>query len=311
MEQFIWVEKYRPKTVDECILTDELAKTFNSFVSKGIPNLILCGGPGVGKTTVAKAMLEQCGSDYIMINGSMRGNIDTLRTDIQSYASTTSLDGSRKYIILDEADYLNPQSTQPALRGFIEEFHNNCGFIMTCNYVERLLEPLRSRCSVVNFSMQAKEKPELAKQFFKRVIDILSQENVKYDKNVLQQLIIENMPDWRKVLNDLQRYSSAGVIDTGILIGSDPHNLASLYDYCEKKNFSKIRQWVSSALSISDSVNILSAIEKEFSQRLNPKYVPNLIVTLAEYQFKTSFVANQEINLTAFLVEVMSNCFDP
>jgi|TARA_A100001391_G_scaffold51901_1_gene31857 DNA polymerase III delta prime subunit len=311
MEQFIWVEKYRPKTVDECILTDELAKTFNSFVSKGIPNLILCGGPGVGKTTVAKAMLEQCGSDYIMINGSMRGNIDTLRTDIQSYASTTSLDGSRKYIILDEADYLNPQSTQPALRGFIEEFHNNCGFIMTCNYVERLLEPLRSRCSVVNFSMQAKEKPELAKQFFKRVIDILSQENVKYDKNVLQQLIIENMPDWRKVLNDLQRYSSAGVIDTGILIGSDPHNLASLYEYCEKKNFSKIRQWVSSALSISDSVNILSAIEKEFSQRLNPKYVPNLIVTLAEYQFKTSFVANQEINLTAFLVEVMSNCFDP
>ena len=311
MEQFIWVEKYRPKTVDECILTDELAKTFNSFVSKGIPNLILCGGPGVGKTTVAKAMLEQCGSDYIMINGSMRGNIDTLRTDIQSYASTTSLDGSRKYIILDEADYLKPQSTQPALRGFIEEFHNNCGFIMTCNYVERLLEPLRSRCSVVNFSMQAKEKPELAKQFFKRVIDILSQENVKYDKNVLQQLIIENMPDWRKVLNDLQRYSSAGVIDTGILIGSDPHNLASLYDYCEKKNFSKIRQWVSSALSISDSVNILSAIEKEFSQRLNPKYVPNLIVTLAEYQFKTSFVANQEINLTAFLVEVMSNCFDP
>tara|TARA_R100001015_G_C4634434_1_gene200918 strand:+ start:3254 stop:4189 length:936 start_codon:yes stop_codon:yes gene_type:complete len=311
MNDFIWVEKYRPKTVNDCILTKELTKTFNSFVSKGIPNLILCGGPGVGKTTVAKAMLEESGCDYIMINGSMRGNIDTLRTDIQSYASTTSFDGTRKYIILDEADYLNPQSTQPALRGFIEEFHKNCGFIMTCNYVERLLEPLRSRCSVVNFSVQAKEKPDLAMGFYKRVVDILSKEDVKYDANVLKKLIIENMPDWRKVLNDLQRYSSAGVIDTGILIGSDPHNLSSLYESMEKKDYAKIRQWASSALSISNIVNIFSAIEKDFSERLNNKYVPNLIVSLAEYQYKAAFVANQEINLTAFLIETTHSCFDP
>jgi len=311
MNDFIWVEKYRPKTVNDCILTKELTKTFNSFVSKGIPNLILCGGPGVGKTTVAKAMLEESGCDYIMINGSMRGNIDTLRTDIQSYASTTSFDGTRKYIILDEADYLNPQSTQPALRGFIEEFHKNCGFIMTCNYVERLLEPLRSRCSVVNFSVQAKEKPDLAMGFYKRVVDILLKEDVKYDANVLKKLIIENMPDWRKVLNDLQRYSSAGVIDTGILIGSDPHNLSSLYESMEKKDYAKIRQWASSALSISNIVNIFSAIEKDFSERLNNKYVPNLIVSLAEYQYKAAFVANQEINLTAFLIETTHSCFDP
>jgi len=190
MKDFLWVEKYRPKTVDDCILTEELTKTFSSFVTKGIPNLILCGGPGVGKTTVAKAMLEESGCDYIMINGSLRGNIDTLRTDIQSYASTVSFDGNRKYVILDEADYLNPQSTQPALRGFIEEFGENCGFILTCNYVEKLLEPLRSRCSVINFSMQKKDKPDLAMRFCKRVVNILKGEGVDYDTKVVQKLVL-------------------------------------------------------------------------------------------------------------------------
>ena len=310
MKDFLWVEKYRPKAVDDCILTEELTKTFNSFVKKGIPNLILCGGPGVGKTTVAKAMLEESGCDYIMINGSLRGNIDTLRTDIQSYASTVSFDGNRKYVILDEADYLNPQSTQPALRGFIEEFGENCGFILTCNYVEKLLEPLRSRCSVINFSMQKKDKPDLAMRFCKRVVNILKGEGVDYDTKVVQKLVFENMPDWRKVLNDLQRYSSAGVIDTGILIGSDPYDLSSVYEYCQKKNFAKMRQWVATALSISDTTNVFHAIEKDFSKRLDDKYVPNLIVSLAEYQAKVPFSANQEIALTAFLVEIMHNCFD-
>jgi DNA polymerase III delta prime subunit len=219
MENFLWVEEYRPKDVGSCVLPKNLKDTFTEFVeSDNIPNLILSGGPGVGKTTIAKAMLDQIGATYMMINGSEESGIDVLRTKIKNFASTVSLEGGRKYLILDEADYLNPQSTQPALRGFMEEFHKNCGFILTCNYKNRLIEPLHSRCSVVEFSIPKSEKQNLSSEFMKRLISILDTEEIKYDKRVVAEVIKTHFPDWRRTLNELQRYSVSGTIDAGILV---------------------------------------------------------------------------------------------
>ena len=237
MEDFLWVEKYRPNTIRDCVLPDELKKTFGLFVQdKHIPNMILSGGPGVGKTTVAKAMIDEIGSTYMMINGSEESGIDVLRTKIKNFASTVSLEGGRKYIILDEADYLNPQSTQPALRGFMEEFHKNCGFILTCNYKNRLIEPLQSRCSNIDFTIRNGERIKLAKLFFERVQDILNKEQIKFEPKAIAELINKYFPDWRRCLNELQRYSSSGQIDAGILVNLSSENIKELTGFLKAKS---------------------------------------------------------------------------
>ena len=243
METFLWVEKYRPNSIDACILPNELKSTFSEIVKdKHIPNLILSGGPGVGKTTVAKAMIEEIGASYMMINGSEESGIDVLRTKIKNFASTVSLEGGRKYIILDEADYLNPQSTQPALRGFIEEFHKNCGFILTCNYKNRLIPPLHSRCSVIDFTIPNSEKIKLAEKFFKRAMNILKEEDIKFEPKVVSEVIMKFFPDWRRVLNELQRYSVSGNIDAGILVNISDVNIKELMHSMKNKEFTNVRK---------------------------------------------------------------------
>lgn len=307
-EDFLWVEKYRPKTVEDTILPADLKATFQEFVNtKNVPNLILAGGPGVGKTTVARAMLDEIGADYIVINGSMNGNIDTLRNEIKNYASTISFVGGRKYVILDEADYLNPQSTQPALRNFMEEFSSNCGFILTCNYVNRIITPLHSRCSVVNFKIVNGNKKKLAVQFIKRVEDILKKENVEYDKAVVAEMIMKYLPDWRRVLNELQRYSVTGKIDVGILTSVANANIKDLFKQLKDKNFSGMRKWVVENLD-NEPQAIFRQIFDGANDALAPNSIPQLILYLADYQYKAAFVADQEINLVAFLTQVMADC---
>jgi len=239
MNEILWVEKYRPETIEDAILPFELKQTFQQFVdNRNCPNLLLSGSAGCGKTTVAKAMLEQLGCTYMMINGSEESGIDVLRNKIKNFASTVSMDGNRKYVILDEADYLNPQSTQPALRGFIEEFSKNCGFILTCNFKNRIIEPLHSRCSSIEFRIPPEEKPQLAMDFMQRCVNILDTENVKYDKKVVATLIQKFFPDWRRVLNELQRYSASGVIDAGILVNLSENSIKELLLFLKSKDFS-------------------------------------------------------------------------
>lgn len=304
-EDFLWVEKYRPKTIDDCILTQELKDTFNSFVSKGnIPNLILSGNAGVGKTTVARAMLEQIDADYIVINGSMNGNIDTLRNDIQKFASTVSLNGGRKYVILDEADYLNANSTQPALRNFMEEFSSNCGFILTCNFINRIIDPLHSRCSVVEFKITKNELPKLAAGFFKRVVGILNKERVEFDKAVVAELINKHVPDWRRVLNELQRYSHNGKIDSGIFINLKEDSIKALVGCLKSKNFTEMRKWVAENAD-SDSAQLFRALYDHSHDYIKPDSIPQLVLIIADYQYKAAFVADQEINLVAAMTQIM------
>ena len=306
MDTFLWVEQYRPKTVDDCILPQTLKNTFKEFVANGnVPNIILSGGPGVGKTTIAKAVLEELGATYMMINGSEESGIDILRTKIKNFASTVSLEGGRKYLILDEADYLNPQSTQPALRGFMEEFHNNCGFILTCNYKNRLIPPLHSRCSVVDFNIPKSEKPNLAMEFMKRVEFILQSENVEYDKKVLIEVIQRHFPDWRRILNELQRYSVSGRIDAGILTDIAEINIKELMNYMKKKEFTNVRKWVVNNLDM-DAVRLYRSIYDSLYNFLDPTSIPHVVVILAEYQYKAAFVADQEINTLACLTEIMA-----
>lgn len=304
-EEFLWVEKYRPKTIEDTILPVELKATFQQFVDqKNVPNLILSGTAGVGKTTVARAMLEQLGCDYIVINGSMNGNIDTLRNDILNFASSVSLSGGRKYVILDEADYLNANSTQPALRNFMEEFSRNCGFILTCNFKNRIIEPLHSRCSVVDFKISKKDMAKLAGQFFKRVESILGAEGIEYDKPVVAEIIQKYFPDWRRVLNELQRYSATGKIDSGILANLQQSNLKELVSLMKVKNFTEIRKWAKN--NIDTDVNVLyNEFYETAVEYFTPRCIPALVLLIAKYQYQNSFAANQEINFTAFLVEVM------
>ena len=305
MEDFLWVEKYRPKTIRDCILPDELKKTFGLFVQdKHIPNMILSGGPGVGKTTVAKAMIDEIGSTYMMINGSEESGIDVLRTKIKNFASTVSLEGGRKYLIIDEADYLNPQSTQPALRGFMEEFHKNCGFILTCNFKNRLIPPLHSRCSVVDFIIPNDQKPKLASRFFARVGDILNSEGVKFEPKAVAELMNKFFPDWRRVLNELQRYSASGQIDAGVLVNLSENNLNELYGHLKDKNITEVRRWIVNNLD-NDPVSIFRRIYDYLYDYLDSSTIPHAVVILGEYQFKSAFVADQEINLLAFFTELM------
>ena len=305
MENFLWVEEYRPKDVGSCILPKNLKETFTEFVeSDTIPNLILSGGPGVGKTTIAKAMLEQIGATYMMINGSEESGIDVLRTKIKNFASTVSLEGGRKYLILDEADYLNPQSTQPALRGLMEEFHNNCGFILTCNYKNRLIEPLHSRCSVVEFSIPKSEKQNLSSEFMKRLISILDIEEIKYDKRVVAEVIKTHFPDWRRTLNELQRYSVSGTIDAGILVNLSDVNIEELMHCMKNKEFTNVRKWVVDNLD-NDPVHLLRSIYDNLYEYVDGSTIPHCVVVLGEYQYKSAFVADQEINIMACLTEIM------
>lgn len=308
-EEFLWVEKYRPKTVNDTVLTNELKALFQQFVDqKQVPNLILSGSAGVGKTTVAKAMLEEIGCDYIVINGSMNGNIDTLRNEILNFASSVSLSGGRKYVILDEADYLNANSTQPALRNFMEEFSRNCGFILTCNYSNRIIDPLHSRCSLVEFKISKKDVAKLATQFFKRVCYILDLEHVTYDKPVVAEVINKYFPDCRRVLNELQRYSTTGGIDSGILINLQEIAIKQLIGLIKNKHFTEVRKWVSD--NIDSNVNILfRKLYDTSSEHMKPQFIPPFIELINKYQYQAAFVADQEINLMAFFSEVMVNGF--
>ena len=302
----LWVEKYRPSKISDTILTDDLKTTFQKFVDDGyIPNLLLSGGPGVGKTTVAKAMLNEIGATYMMINGSEESGIDVLRNKIKNFASTVSMDGKRKFVILDEADYLNPQSTQPALRGFMEEFHKNCGFILTCNFKNRIIEPLHSRCSVIEFKIPTSDKPKLAGEFFKRVQTILKEENVQFEPKAVAGVVEKHFPDWRRVLNELQRYSASGMIDAGILVNVSETNLKDLVNFLKEKDFKSIRKWVANNLD-NDPSRVYRKIYDILYDEIEPSTVPHLVLAVADYQYKSAFVADQEINMLAFMIEIMT-----
>jgi len=308
MSEFLWVEKYRPKRISECILPENLKSTFQEFVDKGsIPNLLLTGGPGVGKTTVAKAMLNEVNADYIVINGSMNGNIDTLRNEIMQFASTVSFSGGRKYVILDEADYLNPNSTQPALRNFMEEFSNNCGFILTCNFKNRIIEPLHSRCSVVEFAIAKKDKASIGLNFFNRVKEILTHEKIEFDKKVVAEFVTKYFPDWRRVINELQRYSATGSIDSGLLAENGDSSIKELIGHLKAKSFTEMRKWVAQNNDI-DTTALFRKLYDTASTYLEARSVPQLVLLLADYQHKAAFVADHEINMVACFTEIMTDC---
>lgn len=304
--EFLWVEKYRPKTIDDTILPARLKDTFNAIVTTGdLPNMLFSGTAGLGKTTVARALCNSLGLDHIVVNGSEEGNIETLRGKIKQFASSVSLQGGYKVVILDEADYLNPQSTQPALRGFIEEFSNNCRFILTCNFKNRIIEPLHSRCGVYDFSLSGKEKAELAGQFMKRVKKILANENVEYNEKVVAELIIKHAPDWRRVLNEAQRYSIGGQLSTEAIVDNNS-NFAGLFDALKAKDFKKMRSWVVNNMDV-DTVAIFRGIYDQMNTSVKPSSIPQLVLILADYQYKDAFVADHELNIVACMTEIMAN----
>tara|TARA_S200002703_G_scaffold25817_1_gene22183 strand:- start:2249 stop:3190 length:942 start_codon:yes stop_codon:yes gene_type:complete len=306
-DEFLWVEKYRPRTIADVILPGHLYNTFIKLVeTRELPNMLFTGTAGVGKTTVAKALCNELELDYIIINGSEEGNIDTLRGKIKQFASTVSLQGGYKVVILDEADYLNPQSTQPALRGFIEEFSNNCRFILTCNFKNRIIEPLHSRCSVYEFGIPRAEKPAIASQLFSRVRDILSTENVDYEEKVVAEVVQKHFPDFRRVLNEMQRYSVSGRIDVGILVNIGDANYDTLFKALKEKNFKSMRGWVANNVDL-DSTSIFRSLYDRMYDHVDPSSIPQLVLILADYQYKDAFVADHELNIVACLTEVMGN----
>ena len=306
MNEFLWVEKYRPSVIADVILPSHIKATFEDIVNGGeLHNMLLTGTAGLGKTTVAKALCNELDLDYLLINGSAEGNIDTLRNKIKQFASTVSLQGGYKVVILDEADYLNPQSTQPALRGFIEEFSGNCRFILTCNFKNRIIEPLHSRCSVIEFNIAKKDMPPLLSDFMKRVEYILKAEGIKYDPQVIADLIMKHMPDWRRVLNELQRYSTSGHIDTGILVSVSETSINDLMLHIKHKDFKRMRQWVADNMD-TEPASIFRKIYDNMYEYIDPKSIPQLVLILADYQYKNAFVADHELNLVACLTEIMA-----
>ena len=306
MNEFLWVEKYRPNVIADVILPSHIKATFEDIVNGGeLHNMLLTGTAGLGKTTVAKALCNELDLDYLLINGSEEGNIDTLRNKIKQFASTVSLSGGYKVVILDEADYLNPQSTQPALRGFIEEFSGNCRFILTCNFKNRIIEPLHSRCSVIEFNIAKKDMPPLLSDFMKRVEYILKAEGIKYEPQVIADLIMKHMPDWRRVLNELQRYSTSGSIDTGILVSVSETSINDLMLHIKHKDFKRMRQWVADNMD-TEPASIFRKIYDSMYDYIDPKSIPQLVLILADYQYKNAFVADHELNLVACLTEIMA-----
>jgi DNA polymerase III delta prime subunit len=304
--EFLWVEKYRPRVVADCILPSSLKKTFSEIIAGGeLPNMMFSGTAGVGKTTVARALCSELGLDHIVINGSEEGNIDTLRGKLKQFASSVSLMGGYKVVILDEADYMNPQSTQPALRGFIEEFSNNCRFILTCNFKNRIIEPLHSRCSVYEFQIPPKERPALAGAFFKRLQVILKTENVEYVPQVLIELVGKHFPDWRRVLNECQRYSLSGTIDAGVLTNVSNENVKTLMGYVKDKNFKSMRKWVVDNIDLEPAA-IFRMVYDNMEDNVSPNSIPQLVLIIADYQYKNSFVCDTEINLVAMFTEIMA-----
>ena len=305
--EFLWVEKYRPAKIEETILPKSLKLTFQKIVTGGeLPNMLFTGTAGLGKTTVARALCNELDCDYILINGSEEGNIDTLRTKIKQFASSVSLQGGYKVVILDEADYLNPQSTQPALRGFIEEFSNNCRFILTCNFKNRIIEPLHSRCGVYEFNTSKKDMANLCEDFMERCLSILSNENIKYFEAAVAELIMKFAPDWRRVLNELQRYSINGTIDNGVLTNIKDKNYDDLFSHLKNKDFKKMRNWVVNNID-TDASAIFRAMYDRMSDKVAPQSIPQLVLILADYQYKNAFVADHELNVVACLTEVMSD----
>ena len=305
-DHFLWVEKYRPQTIEDCILPESTKKTFKEFLKKGeVPNLLLCGTAGTGKTTVARALCEELGCDYIVINGSDEGRqIDTLRTKIKSFASAISFESKTKVVIIDEADYLNRESVQPALRAFIETFSENCRFIFTCNYKQKIIAPLHSRTTVIEFRTDKKDQPVLASKFMKRMQFVLDAEGVTYKDKVLAELLMKYIPDYRRVLNELQRYSSSGTIDEGILSNISDINTKDLISSLKDKDWKKMRQWVANNVD-TDPQGIFRYIYDSLLPEI--KTVPQMVLLIADYQYKAAFVADQEINLTACLTEIMAS----
>ena len=311
MNEFLWVEKYRPKKIRDCILPEDTKKTFTEFLKqKEIPNLLLSGTAGTGKTTVARALCEELGTDYIIINGSDEGRqIDTLRHKIKNFASTVSLteQSAHKVVIVDEADYMNADSVQPALRNFIETFHSNCRFIFTCNYKSKILPALHSRCTVIDFAIKNGQKVKTAQALLKRLGKILEEEKIKYDNKVLAELIQKHYPDFRRVINELQRYSVRGEIDSGILFSLSEANTKELIKILKEKRFNDMRKWVINNLDKEPS-SLFSTIYNLLYTNLEGNSVPQAVLVIAGYQYKSAFVADQEINMVACLTEIMANC---
>ena len=308
-ESLLWVEKYRPRTIEDCILPESIKKTLRDVVSQNkIPNMMFTGTSGIGKTTAARAICNETQADYLIINGSDEGRmIDTLRTKLTQFCSTISLSGSRKVVIIDEADYMNADSVQPAMRNFTERFADNCSFIFTCNYKNRIIEPIHSRCAVIDFSLKNGEKQVIAARFMKRVEGILTDESIDYDKEVIAKLVLKHFPDFRRVLNELQRYSTSGEINSGVLANIKEINLKELVDSLREKNFSKMRQWVVANVD-NDPATVYRKIYDELYNVVDKGSIPQAVLTIAEYQYKSAFVADQEINLVACLVELMAEC---
>jgi DNA polymerase III delta prime subunit len=306
MEHLLWVETHRPQTIADCILPERLKKPFQEYVNQNnIPNLLLAGGPGVGKTTVAKAMCKEVGCDYMVINGSDENGVDVIRFKIKNYASSMSLAGGRKVVIIDEADYLTPNA-QAILRNAIEEFSVNCSFIFTCNYKTKIIEPLHSRCAVIDFSLKNGEKAVMAKDFFKRMQGILQSENVEYDSSVVAEVVKKHFPDFRRVINELQRYAQFGKIDTGILAQIANVSISEIVKHMREKDFGSIRKWV--AMGEYDANTVFRQIYDALYDIVKPQSIPQAVLILADYQYKQAFVVDSEINLVACLVELMGNC---
>lgn len=307
-DDFLWVEKYRPHKISDTVLPKSLQDVFQQFVDdENVPHLLLSGRAGIGKTTVAKAMLDEVGADYIVINGSLSGNIDTLRNDILQFASAVSLNGGRKYVILDEADYLNPNSTQPALRNFMEEYAKNCGFILTCNFKNKIMDPLQSRCTCIEFNIPKQEKPKLAARFYRRIVDILTAEQVEFDSKVVAAVVEKHFPDFRRTLNELQRYAASGKIDSGILVDLQDASLKELVGFLKQKDFTSTRKWVAENVD-TDPVVLFRKLYDTSVEYVKQPSIPQLVLIIADYQYKQSFVADQEVNTVAALTEIMVEC---